>query len=707
MNGTFTSDSAEPRHLDPDNPWPGLNAYEETARRFFKGRDAEAEELLRRVAEAPVTVLFGKSGLGKTSLLKAGLFPRLREQQFLPVFIRLDVRPAAPPLIDQMRAVFRATLVAERVDAPAIGENETLWEYLHRVDFELWSYQNYPLTPVLVCDQFEEIFTLGKRLSAEVQGFRLDFGDLAENRISPSLRERLDREDDSGRGMDLRTMRYKLIVSLREDFLPELEGWRRAIPTLGRVRVRLMSMNPDQALSAVYETASHLMDEVLGKRIVQFVAAEQMTQDESASTVPIDNGDEASAGEIEPALLSLFCRGLNERRKQSKKSRFDDELLEGSKQGIISDYYRSCIEGSPESVSRFIETELITEKGYRNSFAQEDAVPAHLTQEHLDRLIRRRLLRVEERQNAMRIELTHDVLTGTVRQHRDWRRAEEEKAQLEHRADEKRRAEMDQLEKIRLEAEVKAGVRLKRLAVGLALILIVTVAMAIAAVWQWQDAEKARAEAEVARTKAEEARAEAEEARAEAEEAKTEAEVARTKAEEARTEAEVARRVAEERTDALLKQFGWDSARLSRGSLDQYSVQQSLTANQDLQQAARLAPRESRKAVTVQYFPKDVDGNKVESALLELGFTFDKKRAPVSSIPTNSIWYGTPVSIEDVKLVALTLIRAGVQITAIRPFADNSPRKTAALIQVGADVAVANKAPLSVEGIRDASRFAR
>jgi hypothetical protein len=479
--------------------------------------------------------------------------------------------------------------------------------------------------------------------------------------------------------MDLRAMRYKLIVSLREDFLPDLEGWRRAMPALGRVRVRLLPLNREQALSAVYETAPHLMDQALGKRIVQFVAAEQASQDESPSTAPIDNGSDASAGEIEPALLSLFCRGLNERRRERKKPRFDDDLLDGSKQGIISDFYRSCIAGLPESVSRFIETELITEKGYRNSFAKEDAVPAFLAQDQLERLIRRRLLRVEERQGAMRIELTHDVLTGTVRRHRDWRRAEEDKSRLERQAEEKRQAEVQQLEKMRLEAEATAGRRFKRLAMGLALILIVTVGMAIVAWRQWQNAEDQRQMADVQRAKAE----------------------------QARDEAEKARKLAEARTNELLKQFGWDSEKRSRASVDQYSVQQSLTANQELQQAARLAPRESRKAVTVQYFPKNVDENKVESALTELGFTLDKKRAPVPGIPTNSIWYGTPVSIEDVKLVALTLIRAGVQIRAIRPFADYSPRRNAALIQVGADVAVVNDPPLSVEGIRDVSRLSK
>ena len=121
-------------------------------------------------------------------------------------------------------------------------------------------------------------------------------------------------------------------------------------------------MRPEQALSAVYDTAPHLMDEPLARRIVAFVAA----------------AAQGESGEIEPALLSLFCRGLNERRKKQRAERFDAQLLEGAQQSIIADYYRSCVEGLPDSVSRFIESDLITEKGFRNSYAKDDAVPAFL-----------------------------------------------------------------------------------------------------------------------------------------------------------------------------------------------------------------------------------------------------------------------------------------------------------------------------------------
>src|SRR5207247_4904355 len=102
------------------------------------------------------------------------------------------------------------------------------------------------------------------------------------------------------------------------------------------------------ALSAVYDTAPHLMDEPLARRIVAFVAA--AAHGEGTVQQPF------GGGEIEPALLSLFCRGLNERRKRQGADRFDAQLLEGAQQSIIADYYRSCVEGLPDSVSRFIES---------------------------------------------------------------------------------------------------------------------------------------------------------------------------------------------------------------------------------------------------------------------------------------------------------------------------------------------------------------
>jgi WD40 repeat protein len=225
------------------------------------------------------------------------------------------------------------------------------------------------------------------------------------------------------------------------------------------------------------------MDLPVARRIVDFVAAAQATESTEPGDADADARHEQS-GEIEPALLSLFCRGLNEERKRRQQVRFDDALLDNAKQSIISDYYRSCVEDLPDTVSRFIETELVTEKGFRNSYAVDDAVPAHLTGEDLGHLVNRRLLRVEERYGAERIELTHDLLTRAVVEHRTLRRAQDAERDRARRAAE---------ERARLEAETarqRARVRVASLVAAACLALA-----GVAAYFWWEAAaERERAD---------------------------------------------------------------------------------------------------------------------------------------------------------------------------------------------------------------------
>lgn len=438
--------------LDSDNPWPGLEAFQENARAFFRGRDKEAKDLLDHVLDQPVTVLFGRSGLGKTSLLRAGLFPLLREHNCLPIYVRFTLKPGALPLDQQILDALRASVLTEVPNAVLPSDDESLWEYLHRQDFKLWSPQNYPLIPVLVLDQFEELYTLGEKVPELVEPFRNDLGDLAENRIPPALAART-----IATRLQVRSQRYKLLISLREDFLPELEGWRRLIPSLGRNRMRLQRLQAADALDAVYTPAAHMMTKELAERIVAIIAGEDLRRGDENH--PSNGSQESHPGEVEPPLLSLFCRELNEERKRRGQSHFDAELVEESKGDILSNYYKSCVASLPDSAAEFVETELITEKGFRNSFPRDDALQTgRLSEDELSQLIRLRLLRVEERYGTPRIELTHDVLTGVVRKHREKRlarqRAEKEKAEL--------RAEADKEAQAKREAQAYAAVLRKR-----------------------------------------------------------------------------------------------------------------------------------------------------------------------------------------------------------------------------------------------------
>src|SRR4030095_5370725 len=108
------------------------------------------------------------------------------------------------------------------------------------------------------------------------------------------------------------------------------------------------------------------------------------------------------------------------------------------------------------------------------------------------RLIHMRLLRLEERYGAQRIELTHDVLTRAIRDHRDQGRAAEEREALARGAEEERRAlaeaarrrevEIEEQRRVereqRLEAEARAGRRFKRLAAVLAIVLVLAIGFA-------------------------------------------------------------------------------------------------------------------------------------------------------------------------------------------------------------------------------------
>ena len=298
--------------IDAQNPWPGLSAFDEAARHFFAGRDAESAELLRLVGQASLTVLFGKSGLGKTSLLQAGLFPLLREQNVLPVHLRLDVRDRAAPLIEQVAAALQVEIVRQGVDASASAGSGSLWEQLHGVGTQWWSRKNQPLIPLFVFDQFEEVFTLGADHPEGIDRLRLDLADLIENRIPDDLARRMEAGAATDH-LDLRGQRYKVLLSFREDFLPEVEGWKADLPSLMRNRLRLLPMGAEQALQVVGGNTpsgpTHaLVGDDAAREIVRFVAVAQAGDQAAGPRVAREAARPWDKLEIEPALLSSSAR---------------------------------------------------------------------------------------------------------------------------------------------------------------------------------------------------------------------------------------------------------------------------------------------------------------------------------------------------------------------------------------------------------------
>lgn len=400
--------------VDEDHPWPGLASFREQDELFFKGRESDIEKLHSMVNRERLTVLIGISGLGKSSLLQAGLFPRLRQDNFLPVTIRLNFKVDAASLSEQVFAAIDRQILEKAIEAPLHHTNKSLWKYFHRKDTELWDKRNRLVLPLLCFDQFEEIFTLGRenqQRAAELDKFIIELADLVEGRCPKNLKAHLETNPDEVKDFSFSHHPYKLIFSLREDYLADLEGLRTAIPSVTHNRFRLLHMTGKQALAVVDQTHGRLMASSVAENIVRLAGGKQG-----------DLSGKLSALRIEPALLSLICRELNERRIAAGASQIDAQVVASNREQILENFYDRSLKGHSYELRCFIEDKLITVSGFRNSEAYDNALEVTgITIQALDNLVQSRLLRLDERDGNKRIELIHDVLTGVVRKSRDQR----------------------------------------------------------------------------------------------------------------------------------------------------------------------------------------------------------------------------------------------------------------------------------------------
>ena len=370
MNNLAISDPPSKPAVDTQNPWPGLDAYTENVQEFFHGRVQEADKLFRHIRRAVLTVFFGQSGLGKTSLLQAAALPRLRREGFLPVLLRLDYKDAAPLSEQILKSLGLALDTAKLAEVPRPARSETLWEYFHRRH----DGAGKPVVPVLVFDQFEELFTLGHASEASrdrCAALLEELADLVENRAPSVLEHRFDESPNLVDCFIFDQQEYRVLLSLREDYLPPLEDIQARMPALGQNRMRLTRMNGQQAFEAVSKPGGVLVSPDVCREIVRFVAASRLGR--ATAVVGQTAEDGLTSWEVEPSLLSLFCSELNVERQKQELEQITPELLKTSSNRILQDYYNRCVGDQMEAVRQFIEDELLTESGLRENMALEKA----------------------------------------------------------------------------------------------------------------------------------------------------------------------------------------------------------------------------------------------------------------------------------------------------------------------------------------------
>ena len=190
----------------PLTPFKFLHYYEEIDAPAFAGRDREILEIADASMNAPTLLLYGKSGLGKTSLLLAGVFPELRRRTCLPVHIRT----LQHPISDLCREVMR---VYAAQDAPSsreqISKPSTIHDALRTLSVE------HPV--VLVLDQFEEFFIRFRGQRNVYEDFISTIGTIVNDR----------------------SLRVHVVFSLREEYLADLDDFRSNVPHLFENEYRL------------------------------------------------------------------------------------------------------------------------------------------------------------------------------------------------------------------------------------------------------------------------------------------------------------------------------------------------------------------------------------------------------------------------------------------------------------------------------------
>ncbi len=392
--------------------YPGAQPFrdDEFSRRTFFGREPASVALTDQILANRLVIVYAKSGLGKTSLLNAGVAPRLREANSLPLFVRVnDVRNG--PLSSVLEGV---KAEAERQQIEYVpGDTTSLWSFFKTVEF--WR-NDLLLTPVLILDQFEELFTLQSQEARE--DFLSELGYLIRG-IAPPTQPKI--ESAAGEGPPS----IRVVLSLREDFLGLLEEASDHIPEILDHRYRLAPLTYEMASKAITGPAAIEARDAstrafsLEPDVVTSILA-YLTKSTAAAR--------GSGGpHVEPFHLQLICQRIESiaafKQKQSSGEvaiNFADLGGDAGLAETLENFYADAIRSLPARYLRgavrvLCEQYLISPEGRRLSVEERELLrQLKLPRETLSQLVERRLLRTDRRSDSTYYELSHDALVQPV-----------------------------------------------------------------------------------------------------------------------------------------------------------------------------------------------------------------------------------------------------------------------------------------------------
>jgi hypothetical protein len=375
-----------------ENPYVGPASFtKEDSTRFF-GRAAETRELASLVIARRAVLLYAQSGAGKTSLLQASLIPELERRKRVATFPIARVTGSAD--------TSSANLYVENALSnlfPGAPHGRTFAEAFAAVLPADATGRQQP--HLLIFDQFEEIYTFHPELTDQRTAF---FEQLGECLASyPQL---------------------SLLLSMREDYLADIEANAALLPDRMRTRMRLERLGVESALEAIQGPAA------LAGMPFSAGAAENLVDNLRRIRTGTPGGKGFALGQyVEPVQLQIVCRQLwagigtdSSRTKTTidagdidKYARVDDALAQ---------FYRDSLTAAKKSgvtervLRRWFGERLITPAGTRGLAFRGKKETEGLPNEAVDILDHCHIIRTDLRGGNPWYELAHDRLVEPVRE---------------------------------------------------------------------------------------------------------------------------------------------------------------------------------------------------------------------------------------------------------------------------------------------------
>lgn len=535
-----------------DSPYKGLVPYAEEDAPLFFGRQAELEIIAANMIASRLTLLYGPSGVGKSSVLRAGVAHHLREvaRENLVEFGTLELAVVVfsswrdDPLVGLLAAA--RTAVAQALQIPSLEPApsarpvvDQLQDLAERVSGRL----------LVILDQFEEYFLYHPTEDGDGT-FAVEF---------PRAVNRAD-------------LRVNFLISMREDAVAKLDRFKGRIAGLFEHYLRIDHLDREAARAAIVSPIeafnrmnpgdppvvieSALIDAVLDEvRTGQVVIGEA-----GRGSISGPVADAARDRRIETPFLQLVMTRLWNEETQSGSRCLRRETLDrlGGAENIVRTHLNTMMDDLPaadQAMASSVFHYLITPSGAKiahtaRDLAEYTEIPEAELTPVLERLSgARRILRAVQpppgEVPVPRYEIFHDVLGAAIL---DWRaryvQALDRDTAERKAAEERRRAE--ELQR-RADEQARVARQFRRLSAALGLVILMAM---VAAGYAWNQRRLATAQAEQAVA-----------ARQAAEASKGLAEVERRRAqdhaqlaEQAKGEAVVARRVAEEEGNRATQQ---------------------------------------------------------------------------------------------------------------------------------------------------------